>query len=37
MFLFRHKSNYRKHPTIWPCLALGTVGHTALAYYWFVK
>lgn len=36
MLLFRHKSNFRKHPTIWLFLTLATVGHVALAYYWFV-
>jgi uncharacterized membrane protein YsdA (DUF1294 family) len=36
-FLFNHKSNHQKHPVIWLCLALGTLGHAALAYYWFVK
>jgi len=37
MFLFNHKSNYREHPGIWLCLMLGTLAHSALAYYWFVK
>jgi len=37
MFLFNHKSNYRKHSVIWLCLILGILIHAALAYYWFVK
>ena len=32
MFLFRHKTNYRKHAGIWLCLVLATVGHAVLAY-----
>jgi uncharacterized membrane protein YsdA (DUF1294 family) len=36
MALFHHKSNLGKHPTIWLWLALATVGHLALAFYWFV-
>lgn len=36
MALFHHKSNLGKHPIIWLWLALATVGHLALAFYWFV-
>lgn len=35
MFAFRHKSNFHKHPNIWAVLFLSTLGHGALAYYWF--
>ena len=35
MLLFRHKSNFRKHPSIWAMLLLSTLGHAALTYYWF--
>lgn len=34
MALFRHKSNYRKHPLIWAILALSTAGHAVLIYFW---
>jgi len=37
IFIFNHKSNYRKHPIIWLCLILSTLIHAALSYYWFVK
>ena len=37
MFIFNHKSNYRKHPIIWLCLIVAVVIHAALAYFWFVK
>jgi uncharacterized membrane protein YsdA (DUF1294 family) len=37
MFLFRHKSNYRKHPDIWLVLILSTVGHALLAYFLLVR
>jgi len=37
MLVFHHKTNYRKHPTIWIVLILATVGHLALAYYWFFR
>jgi uncharacterized membrane protein YsdA (DUF1294 family) len=36
MLVFRHKTNYRKQPAIWFFLILGTLGHAALSYYWFV-
>ena len=36
MFVFRHKTNLRKHLPIWGFLALGTLAHAALAYYWLV-
>jgi uncharacterized membrane protein YsdA (DUF1294 family) len=35
MFLFHHKTNFRKKPAIWFFLILATVGHAALGYYWF--
>lgn len=35
MLVFRHKSNFRKHPNIWAILFLSTLGHAALTYYWF--
>ena len=35
MAVFHHKTNYREHPSIWFFLILGTVGHAALAFYWF--
>lgn len=35
MVAFRHKINYRRPPAIWVVLALSTLGHAALAYYWF--
>ncbi len=34
MLVFRHKTNYRKHPAIWLALILATVGHAALIYVW---
>ena len=37
MLLFHHKTNYRKHPTIWLFLSLATVGHATLAYFWFFQ
>ena len=37
MVLFHHKTNYRKHPAIWFFLSLATVGHAALAYFWFFQ
>lgn len=37
MLLFRHKSNFRKHPDIWAMLILSTVAHGALTYYWFFR
>ena len=33
IWLFRHKSNRRKHPGIWGVLALSSVVHVALTYY----
>jgi uncharacterized membrane protein YsdA (DUF1294 family) len=35
MLVFRHKSNFHKHPNIWAVLLLSTLGHGALTYYWF--
>jgi uncharacterized membrane protein YsdA (DUF1294 family) len=35
MLFFRHKSNFRKHPSIWAMLLLSTLGHGALTYFWF--
>ena len=37
MAVFHHKTNSRKHPIIWLCLILGTIGHAALAYFWFFR
>lgn len=37
MLVFRHKSNFRKHPDIWAMLLLSTLGHGALTYYWFFR
>jgi uncharacterized membrane protein YsdA (DUF1294 family) len=37
MGAFHHKTNYRKHPIIWLCLILGTIGHATLAYFWFFR
>ena len=36
MAAFQHKTNHRKHPAIWFYLTLGTLGHAALTYYWFL-
>ena len=36
MAVFRHKSNYRKHPLIWAILTLSTAGHAALIYLWLL-
>ena len=35
MFLFSHKTNIQKHPWFWIVLALSTIGHGLLTYYWF--
>ncbi len=35
MLIFHHKSNFRKHPTIWLFLILAPVVHLSLAFYWF--
>lgn len=35
MLVFRHKSNFRKHPSVWATLLLSTLGHAALTCYWF--
>jgi uncharacterized membrane protein YsdA (DUF1294 family) len=35
MMVFHHKTNYGKHPAIWGVLALSTLGHAVLVYYWF--
>jgi uncharacterized membrane protein YsdA (DUF1294 family) len=35
MFLFRHKINLRKHPSIWLVLLLSTLGHMVIIYCWF--
>jgi uncharacterized membrane protein YsdA (DUF1294 family) len=37
MFLFRHKTNYRKHAGIWLWLVLATLGHAVLAYVLFAR
>jgi uncharacterized membrane protein YsdA (DUF1294 family) len=37
MAVFRHKSNYRRHPGIWAVLALSTAGHLALIYVWLIR
>jgi len=37
MMLFRHKSNRRKHPTIWVVLIVSTIGHAVLAYLLLVR
>ncbi len=37
MMLFRHKSNRRKHPTIWLVLIVSTIGHAVLAYLLLVR
>jgi uncharacterized membrane protein YsdA (DUF1294 family) len=37
MLVFRHKSNVRRHLTIWVILVLSTVGHAVLIYYWLLK
>ncbi len=37
MLVFRHKSNFRRHPIIWAVLALSTVGHAALLYVWLLR
>jgi uncharacterized membrane protein YsdA (DUF1294 family) len=37
MLLFRHKINRREHRAIWFFLALGTVLHAGLTYYWFFR
>jgi uncharacterized membrane protein YsdA (DUF1294 family) len=37
MAVFRHKSNYRRHPGIWAVLVLSTAGHLALLYFWLVR
>jgi uncharacterized membrane protein YsdA (DUF1294 family) len=36
MAVFRHKTNYRKHPLIWAILILSTAGHAALIYLWLL-
>jgi uncharacterized membrane protein YsdA (DUF1294 family) len=36
MAVFRHKSNLRKHASIWAVLALSTVGHAVLVYLWLL-
>ena len=36
MAVFRHKTNYRKHPLIWTVLALSTIGHAVLIYLWLL-
>jgi uncharacterized membrane protein YsdA (DUF1294 family) len=36
MMVFHHKTNIREHPDFWGILALSTLGHAALIYYWFL-
>ena len=37
MFVFRHKSNWGKHPIIWLVLVASTVGHVVLIVLWLVR
>ena len=37
MAVFRHKSNFRRHPWIWAVLILSTIGHLVLTYFWFLR
>jgi len=37
MLVFRHKSNFRRHPVIWAVLALSTAAHAVLLYLWLLK
>ena len=36
MIVFHHKTNRREHGNVWAFLALATLTHAALTYYWFV-
>lgn len=37
MLIFRHKSNFRRHPSIWAVLVLSTIVQAALFYFWMLK
>jgi uncharacterized membrane protein YsdA (DUF1294 family) len=37
MALFRHKTNFRKHPLFVPVLVAATALHAVLVYVWFVQ
>lgn len=37
MLIFRHKSNFRRHPGIWAVLIASTIGQAALIYFWVLK
>jgi uncharacterized membrane protein YsdA (DUF1294 family) len=37
MAVFHHKSNYRRHPGMWAVLALSTLGHLVLIYFWLIR
>lgn len=37
MVLFRHKTNFRRHPLFLPVLVAATILHGVLVYFWFVR
>lgn len=37
MAVFHHKSNFRRHPSIWAVLVVSTAGHLALTYFLLIR